>query len=295
MDDASVAQRIHDNGTDVLVDLSGHTRDNRLLVLARKPAPVQLSWLGYLKTTGLAAIDYRFTDEAADPVGLSDAVHAERVVRLPGAMWAYSAHPDAPESAPRASDARISFGSFNHPAKLSEPVLALWASLLERVPSSKLVFAGVPEGPGRERIANVVRLAGVDPVRLKFHARLPRSEFWDLIADTDVALDPFPYNGGATTCDCLWMGVPVVSLAGAHGFARSGASVLASAGFPEWIAANRQEYLDKAAALAQDRAGLAVLRGGMRRRLAASTLFDAAGFARRFEHAIGELWRGECA
>jgi predicted O-linked N-acetylglucosamine transferase (SPINDLY family) len=295
MDDASLAARIHADGVDVLVDLSGHTRDNRLLVFARKPAPVQVAWLGYLRTTGLAALDYRLSDAAADPVGLSDAVHSERVVRLPGALWAFSAHTDAPEPVPRTPDARISFGSFNHPAKLSEPVLSSWAALLLRVPSSKLVLAGVPPGPGRERIAAAMKKAGVDPVRLKFHARVPRREFWQLIADTDVALDPFPYNGGATTCDCLWQGVPVVTLAGDGGFARSGASLLKAAGFPEWIAASPEEYIDQAAGLSQDRAGLAELRSGLRGRLGVSALCDLPGFARRFEDAIIEIWRGECA
>jgi predicted O-linked N-acetylglucosamine transferase (SPINDLY family) len=294
MDDASVAARIRNDGVDVLVDLSGHTRDNRLGVLARKPAPVQISWLGYLRTTGLAAIDHRFSDAAADPLGLSDAVHSERVVRLPGALWAFSPHADAPAPAPRAPDARISFGSFNHPAKLSDPVLALWAALLQRVPSSKLVLAGVPAGPGRERIAAAMKKGGVDPVRLKFHARLPRHEFWQLIADTDVALDPFPYNGGATTCDCLWQGVPVVTLAGDHGFARSGVTVLTSAGFAEWIAGSSEDYISKAAALAQDRAALAGLRHSMRQRLGASELCDLPGFARRFENAITLLWQDAC-
>jgi len=295
MDDASLAGYIRDRGVEVLIDLSGHTRDNRLLALARKPAPLQLGWLGYLRTTGLAAMDWRISDALADPVGLGDAVHGERVLRLPGALWAYSPHADAPPPVPRAAEARISFGSFNHPAKLSAPALALWAALLLRVPQSKLVLAGVPPGPGRERIVAAFEKAGVDPVRLKFHGRLPRREFWGLIGDIDVALDAFPYNGGATTCDCLWQGVPVVSLAGQHGFSRSGATVLASAGFSEWIAGSAEEYLDKAVALAQDRTALALLRHDMRARLGASVLCDLPGFTRRFEDAIAGLWDGACA
>jgi predicted O-linked N-acetylglucosamine transferase (SPINDLY family) len=294
MDDASVAARIRADGVDVLVDLSGHTRDNRLLVLARKPAPLQVSWLGYLRTSGLAAMDYRFSDAAAEPVGLSDAVHSEKLVRIPGALWAFSPRADAPAPVARAPDARISFGSFNHPAKLSEPVLAVWASLLSRLPSSKLILAGVPAGPGRERIAAAMKKGGVDPVRLKFHPRLPRAAFWDLIADTDVALDPFPYNGGATSCDCLWQGVPVVTLAGQGGFARSGATVLASAGFPEWIAESAEAYVSKAAGLAQDRAVLANLRQTMRGRLGGSVLCDVPGFARRFENAIAAIRSDAC-
>lgn len=293
LDDATVARRIHDDGIDVLVDLSGHTRDNRLLVLARKPAPVQLSWLGYLKTTGLATIDYRLSDAMADPVGLSDAVHSERVLRLPGALWAFKAPQDAPEPEPRAPDAPIAFGSFNHPAKLNDSVLGLWATLLLRVPQSKLVVAGLAEGAGRERIVTAMRGAGVDPARLKFQPRLPRNEFRNLIARTDVALDPFPYNGGATTCECLWMGVPVVTLAGHHGFARSGASLLASAGFGDWIATSPEEYLDKAVALVNDRPRLAELRMSMRQRLEISVLCDATGFVHRFEHAVSEIWRAE--
>ena len=293
LDDASVARRIHDNGVDILVDLSGHTRDNRLLVLARKPAPVQLSWLGYLKTTGLAAIDYRLSDATADPVGLSDAVHSERVVRMPGALWCFSPPVNAPEPAPLAPDARITFGSFNHPAKLSDAVLSLWATLLMRVPGSKLIVAGLPEGSGRERIVAAMHKAGVASARLQCHPRLPRSQFLELIARTDVALDPFPYNGGATTCDCLWMGVPVITLAGHHGFARSGATLLASAGFAGWIASSPDDYVNKAVEIAQDQAGLALLRTTMRQRLGVSVLCDVAGFTRRFEDALTEIWHAE--
>lgn len=292
-DDASVARRIHADNVDVLVDLCGHTRDNRLLVFAYKPAPVQLSWLGYLKSSGVAAIGYRFSDATADPVGLSDAVHSERLVRLPGALWAFSPPPDVPEPVPREPDARITFGSFNHPAKLNESVLGLWASLLLRVPEGTLILAGLPEGPGRARIVAAMRAEGVQSARLEFHPRLPAGQFRDLIARTDVALDPFPYNGGATTCDCLWMGVPVITLAGHHGFARSGASLLVSAGFAHWIALSPDDYVNKALALARDRAGLAILRNTMRRRLGGSTLCDTAGFARRFEAAVAGIWRAQ--
>ena len=293
VDDASVARRIHGDGVDVLVDLSGHTRDNRLLVIARKPAPLQVSWLGYLKTTGLAAMDYRFSDTMADPVGLSDAVHSERVLRLPSALWTFSPPRDVPAPGPRKPDAPVTFGSFNHPAKLNDSVLRLWAELLLRVPASKLVVAGLAAGEGRERVVVSMRGAGVDPARLEFQPRLPSGRFRDLIARTDVALDPFPYNGGATTCECLWMGVPVITLAGHHGFARSGASLLACSGFGEWIAASPEEYLSKAVGLALDRAKLAQLRSVMRQRLEVSALCDAAGFARRFEEAVAAIWRAE--
>ncbi len=294
IDDASVAQRIYDSGTDVVVDLSGHTRDNRLLVLARKPAAVQLSWLGYLKTTGLAAVDCRISDVAADPVGLSDAAHAERVVRLPGPMWAFDPPADAPQVVPRAPDARIAFGSFNHPAKLNDGVLSVWAALLRAVPESKLIFAGVAEESGRERIAAALRRNGVEPARLYFHSRLPKRQFLELIGTTDVALDPFPYNGGATTCDCLWMGVPVVTLAGTHGFARSGASLLGGAGFPEWIASNPEEYVNIATGMARDPQARLLLRASLRGRVSASDLCDTVAFARRFEAAILDIWKGKC-
>ena len=294
VDDASVAQRIYEHGTDVLVDLSGHTRDNRLLVLARKPAAVQLSWLGYLKSTGLAAVDFRISDAAADPVGLSDAVHAERVVRLAGLMWAFEPPKDAPDLAVRAPDARITFGSFNHPAKINDAVLSVWAQLLLRVSASKLIIAGIAEDCGRERIAASLRKNGVETARLYFSPRLPKQRFLELVSTTDVALDPFPYNGGATTCDCLWMGVPVVTLAGSHGFARSGASLLTGAGLAEWVASSVADYVDIAARMAQDRQELAALRGAMRQRLLASELCDVAAFARRFEDAVIEIWRGEC-
>ncbi len=295
IDDSTVAQRVQDGAVDVLVDLSGHTRDNRLLVLARKPVALQLSWLGYLKTTGLSAVDFRISDAFADPVGLSDAVHAERVIRLPGTMWTFDPPVDFPEIVLRASGARMTFGSFNHPAKLNESVLSVWAALLRAVPESKLIIAGVIEGSGRERIAAGLRAGGVEPARIYFHPRLPKPQFLELISAVDVALDPFPYNGGATTCDCLWMGVPVVTLAGTHGFGRSGTSLLNGAGFPDLIASSAREYVDIAAGLARNPQGLVELRATMRERIAESALCDTDAFVRRFEESVMVLWRRQCA
>jgi predicted O-linked N-acetylglucosamine transferase (SPINDLY family) len=166
---------------------------------------------------------------------------------------------------------------------------------MRTVPESKLIIAGVIEGSGRERIAAGLRAGGVEPARIYFHPRLPKRQFLELISTTDVALDPFPYNGGATTCDCLWMGVPVVTLSGTHGFARSGTSLLNGAGFPDLIASSAQEYVEIAAGLARNPQGRAELRATMRPRIAESALCDTDAFVRRFEESVMDLWRRQCA
>jgi predicted O-linked N-acetylglucosamine transferase (SPINDLY family) len=169
---------------------------------------------------------------------------------------------------------------------LNDRVLAVWGRLLAEVPGSRLVVLAVPDQAAAERVAGKLTEYGVSPERLEFHGRLPRDRYWQVLSGIDIALDPFPYNGGATTCECLWMGVPVVSLAGRFGFARSGASILGSIGLSELVAASEDEYLGTAARLARDRARLGTLSRELRARLRASPLLDAKRFARAFEQAL---------
>ncbi|MFO1360878.1 MAG: tetratricopeptide repeat protein [Burkholderiales bacterium] len=295
--DDALAQAIFDHRIDILVDLAGLTRGGRTPALARRPAPVQVSYLGYLGTTGSRAFDYRITDALADPPGESDRWHSERLLRMPRTQWCFAPWDGMPAPAERAggADAPIVFGSFNRLTKLHPPLLGLWARLLQRVPGSVLWMLDVPSDEARAALLAPFRAAGVAESRIVTFPRQLRADYWETVRGADVALDPFPYNGGATTCECLWLGVPVVTKAGALGFARSGASILGNAGLPELVAASDAQYLDVAAGLAADRPRLRALQRGLRERLRASPLLDAAGFMRELEAAYRDIWRRACA
>jgi predicted O-linked N-acetylglucosamine transferase (SPINDLY family) len=282
---------------DILVDLAGLTTGNRVTALGRRPAPVQISYLGYLASTGAQAIDYRITDARADPPGAADAWYTERLLRLPRSFWCFAPHADMPEPLERAApgDAPIVFGAFNRLTKVRPELLHLWGQLLARVPDSELWILDVTSDEVHDRVVTAVAAAGVPPARVKTWTRLPAAPFWDRIRRADIALDTFPYNGGATTCECLWLGVPVVTRAGEMGFARSGASILGAVGLPELVASSDDQYLDIAAALAADRPRLRALQRGLRDRLRASPLLDAPGFMRELETAYRDIWRQACA
>ena len=282
---------------DILVDLAGLTTGNRVTALGQRPAPVQISYLGYLASTGAQAIDYRITDARADPPGAADAWYTERLLRLPRSFWCFAPDADMPEPVERAApdDAPIVFGAFNRLTKVRPELLQLWGQLLVRVPDSELWILDVTSDEVHDRVVAAVTATGVLPARVKTWPRLPAAPFWDRIRRADIALDTFPYNGGATTCECLWLGLPVVTRAGEMGFARSGASILGAVGLPELVASSDDQYLDIAAALAADRARLRALQRGMRDRLRASPLLDAAGFMRDLEAAYRDVWRRACA
>jgi predicted O-linked N-acetylglucosamine transferase (SPINDLY family) len=297
LDDAALAERIRRDAIDILVDLTGHAGVLRLGVFARRAAPVQASWLGYLGTTGLTRIDYRLTDARADPPGEADRVHTEALVRLPHCLWCYrpaheAAHAVAP---PMARNGFITFGSFNHAPKLSPAARRLWAEVLLAVPGSRLRVVGMPEGRARARLLADFAAAGVDASRLTVLPRVAFEEYLRQFDAVDLAFDSLPYGGGTTTFDALWMGVPVLALAGERSVSRSAASVLGALGLEDWVAPTRAEYVRRAAAHAADAAGLARLRAGLRARLRASPLMDEAGFARAMEAAYRELWRAWCA
>ncbi|MDD9878595.1 MAG: tetratricopeptide repeat protein [Magnetovibrio sp.] len=298
MDDAALADLIRADGIDVLVDLAGHTRGNRLGAFARRCAPVQLSYLGYPATTGVAAMDGRLTDAAADPPGATEAFHTEDLVRIEPGFLCYAPDPEAPTVAPPPADANgfVTFGSFNNLAKVTPDVIAAWAGILTDVPDSRLVLKA--KALGDPAVQDRVRAAfaghGVDPGRVDCRGWIVDGAPLDAYGQIDIGLDTFPYNGTTTTAEALWMGVPVVALAGDWHAARVGASILGRAGLDDWIAPDPGAYRALAAARAGDLAGLGALRAGLRDKLEASGFTDGGPFAAAVEAAYRDAWRRRC-
>ncbi|MBF0332223.1 MAG: tetratricopeptide repeat protein [Alphaproteobacteria bacterium] len=295
-----LARLVRDDGIDMLLDVSGHTGGNRLTTLALKPAPVQVTWLGYPNTTGMKAIDYRLTDAVADPIGSSDPYYTEKLVRLSRPFLCYRPPPEADlpvAPLPALANGHITFGSFNNTSKMSAQVLEVWGRILAAVPGSRLVLKGrafVDQESG-ERFRKLITSGGAHPdqVVLKPYVHEVGGHFrvYDAV---DIALDPFPYNGTTTTCEALWMGVPVVTLQGEQHAGRVGASLLAGCGLGDTVATTLDDYVGIAVRLAGDPGRLADLRAGMRRRVERSPLRDEAGFGRAFGDALRDLWHIWC-
>lgn len=299
LDDAAAARMIHDDGVDILVDLAGHTKGNRLGVFARRPAPVQATWLGYPDATGLSAIDFRITDAIADPPGDAEAAGSERPVRLEEGFLCYTAPANAPDVAalPAATAGHITFGSFNHLLKVNAGVLDLWSAVLRRVPGSRLLLKGgwLDLPAMRRRLLEGLARRGIAAERLDLMGRIAGTgDHLAAYGGVDIALDTFPYNGVTTTCEALWMGVPVITLPGDRHSGRTGASLLIHAGFGEFVAADADDYVAKAEGLAADLARLSELRAGLRARFAASPVCDGPGFTRRLEAAYRAMWQAYC-
>lgn len=292
MGDGPLAERIRRDGIDVLVDLTGHTADNRLPLFFLRPAPVQVTWLGYLGGTGVPTIDWRLTDVHADPPDRADPPGLEPPWRLPRTLWCYRPYPEAPDvgSSPAAAAGHVTFACLNNPGKLSPATLAAWSAILRAVPDARLMLLTAADAGRVEALRRHFGERGVAPARIEFVARLPLAEYLALYARADIGLDTFPYTGGTTTCDAAWMGVPVVTLAGDRPFARSGASILANLGLADLVAADVDGYVAAAVALAEDRPRLARLRAELRPRMRASPLTDAPRFARDFEAALRAMW-----
>jgi protein O-GlcNAc transferase len=296
LDDATVAELIGRDRIDILVDLAGHTKDNRLLVFARKPAPIQVTWLGYPNTTGMRAMDYRLSDGIADPDDGSGNGCTEAIVRLPQGFLCYrpldSASPVAPT--PAIHLGHVTFGSFNNTSKITRDVVRTWAAILRRVPTARLLLKSkqLGDGPTAERYRQMFVDHGIATERLDLLGRLePAQDHLDAYGRLDIALDPFPYNGTTTTCEALWMGVPVITLRGSSHVARVGASLLTHCGLTDLIAETETDYIERATALAADLAALTALRAGMRTRLAASPLTDHHRFAGAVENVYRHLWQ----
>ena len=299
LDDAALAARIRDDAIDILIDLSGHTLGHRLPVFARKPAPVQISYLGYPATTGLECMDYRITDAATDPPGVAEAFHTEKLLRLPNSQWCYRPKPTAPAVSPlpamRSGD--IMFGSLNNPSKLNAVTLGLWARVLREVPTAKLTVTSVTDAGSRERIASFFAAEGIAPARLRVMGALEEREFWRIREEIDLVLDAYPYNGTTTTCEALWAGLPVITLAGTHGQSRTSASLLTAIGLSQFIATDAEGFVAIArewAAPAQ-RAGLAALRADLRDRMQRHGLCDGPAFTRALEALYRKAWSAWCA
>jgi predicted O-linked N-acetylglucosamine transferase (SPINDLY family) len=289
----ALADLVRADGIDVLVDLAGHTAGNRLPAFARRPAPVQVTYLGYPNTTGLPpdVMRYRLSDAHADPPGETDPLHTEEVVRLPETFLCYAPPADAPDPAaapPCAATGRVTFGSFNQFAKINPAVIELWSRVLAAVPGARLLLKtkSLADPRVRQTVAERFAVHGVGPDRLVLAPPDPSTPaHLARYADVDIALDPFPYHGTTTTCEALWMGVPVVTLAGRTHHARVGVSLLRNAGLGALVAADGDEYVRLAAALAADPPRLAHLRATLRESLRRSPLLDAVGFTRGLDAA----------
>jgi predicted O-linked N-acetylglucosamine transferase (SPINDLY family) len=292
LDDESAAALIQQDEVDVLVDLAQHSARNRLLLFARRPAPVQVSWLGYPATTGIAAIDYRLTTAELDPHELGNGQNSETLLWLPETFWCYGPTGDEPDvhALPALSNGYVTFGSLNSFKKASDVALELWASVLASVPNSRLI-AVAPPGTARERMFSAFQQKGVASERIELCAPMPRAEYFGCFGRIDVALDSTPYAGGTTSLDALWMGVPMVTLKGDTAVSRAGAALLGPLGLSRLIAASQEEYVERARALAQDLSSLGSLRAGLRARLLDSPLLDAPRFAHGFEQTLFEGWQ----
>jgi predicted O-linked N-acetylglucosamine transferase (SPINDLY family) len=297
LSDAQLAEQVRADGIDILVDLALHTAGNRMLVFARKPAPVQVTMLGLPATTGLDTMDYRLTDPYLDPPGQTDADYTERSIRLPHCFWVFQppdevdTHPVGPLAA--LSNGFVTFGCLNQFAKVTGPALELWVKILQAEPRSRLVLQS-PPGSHLDRVRELFAQGGIAGDRLAFVARATRREYHQRLGTLDLALDPFPYNGHTSTLDALWMGVPVVTLAGRTAVGRGGVSLLSNINLTDMIAQSYDQYVEIAITLARDLEGLARLRSGLRARLLASPLADGHGYTAGVEAVYRDMWRSWC-
>jgi protein O-GlcNAc transferase len=293
LSDDAAAKAIHKDGVHVLIDLAGHTQHNRLPVFVRRPAPVQVSWLGYFATTGVAQIDYVLTDHVSAPP--EHAQHfSEKIWHLPDTRLCFTPPQNAPDVAPPpfVRHGHITFGCYQNLAKLSDGVLAAWGKILAELPDARLRLQARPLGYPQEREYLSQRCAkhGIDFARIDIHGESTRENYLASHAEVDMILDTFPFPGGTTTCEALWMGVPTVTVAGDRMLARQGASLLSAAGLNDWIAGDQDDYIARAIARAGDRDGLSRLRKRLRADVHRSPLFDAAKFARNLESALRGMW-----
>lgn len=295
--DARLAEMITADRIDVLVDLAGHTGDNRLGCFAFRPAPVQIAYLGYPETTGLEALDAKVTDAHLDLPGWAEQFHVERLVRLPDCCWCYTP-PDGdladPGPPPATRLGHVTFGSLNRLSKVTPAMIGTWSRVLHAVPLSRMVVLTGNDGKGTDLVQEGFAQHGIDAGRVQCLPRMSRREYLEAFAQVDVALDTYPYAGQTVTCNALWMGVPTVTLAGRTHVSRAGVSVLANVGLPELIAQTSDEYVEKAVALARDEARLAGMRAVLRERMRASPLCDGPRLARALEQVYRMLWREWC-
>jgi predicted O-linked N-acetylglucosamine transferase (SPINDLY family) len=296
LSDEAAAREIHEDGVDILIDLAGHTGSNRLPLFAWKPAPVQASWLGYWATTGVPAIDYFLADAVSVPQAHVEHF-TETVWYLPDTRLCFT--PPARDAQltltalPASVNGYLTFGCFQKNAKINDAVLAVWGRIFEALPQARLRLQNMQMDSPATRAETERRLAkvGILPHRVTIEGGMAREDYFAAHANVDIILDTFPYPGGTTTCEALWMGVPTVTLAGDTLLGRQGASMLSCAGLPDWIANDADDYLEKTLAHAADIDRLATLRRELRQQVLASPLFDAPRFARHLEDALQAMWR----
>jgi protein O-GlcNAc transferase len=293
---AELAQQIVDDKIDILIDLSGHTGQNRLLTFARKPAPLQLSWIGYPGTTGLEAMDYYLTDRFASPPGLLDDQFTEKLLRLP-ACAPFLPSPMAPPVSPMpaVNHGHITFGSFNRANKLSREVIALWSTLLRAVPDAKMLIAGMSSEHVVNKLRDWFASEGIGAERLSFFTRSDIGDYLAMHRLVDVCLDTFPYPGGTTTCHALWMGVPTLTMTGATLASRIGATILEYADLTDFIAVDAEDFLQKGKSISKDIARLITLRGTLRTRMKNSSIGQPALIAAGVDDALRTIWQHWCA
>lgn len=297
MTNKSLAEKIRADEIDILFDLSGHTAGNRLLLFARKPAPIQVTWAGYVGTTGLEAMDFLMADRYHVPIH-SEPHYQETVIRLPDAYVCYEPPAEAPPvaSLPALSNGSVTFGSFNNPSKLNADVVAVWAEILRRVDCSRLLlkYRGFNDVSNRQRVENLFSSQDVDTQRIMLEGSSPRDELLASYSRVDVALDTFPYSGGLTTCESLWMGVPVVTCPGETFAGRHSLSHLSNVGLPQTVCTSHDGYIQCAVELGNDLPELAHVRSGLRDKMANSPLCDAESFTRSFETECRRIWMKLC-
>jgi predicted O-linked N-acetylglucosamine transferase (SPINDLY family) len=299
MEHGAIADRIRKDQVDILVDLAGHTCYINPLVYALKPAPIQVTWLGYPNTIGLETIRYRLTDAISDPAGEADGLHSEKLIRLEHGFLCYQPEALAPDVGPlpcREHD-YITFGSFNNLRKVTPEVIKVWAEILHAVPGSHLLLKArqLTDNQTRMRFMEMFAQEGIAKERIELHRDLPKYEdHLELYNKVDIGLDPFPYNGTTTTCEALWMGVPVMTMLGNRHASRVGASILHRVGLDELVGASAQEYIDLARLLALDQERLQEMRFSMRDRMQQSELMDSKHFTSHLEDVYRQIWQEYC-
>lgn len=296
MSDDQLAERIRADGIDILVDLSGHTGANRLPVFARKPAPVQTTWIGYVGSTGLTAMDYRLTNAEVDPPGLTERYHSETLLRIPDTGIAYRPESDCPpvNSLPALTSDTFTFASLNNLIKINPSVIKVWRRILDALPHAKLMLGNATDSGTRERVLRQFNQAGIDTARLILLPRMSFSDYLALHHRIDVALDPFPYNGGTTTMHALWMGVPVITLTGSHMVSRCAVPLLSRVGLDDFITHSEEAYVHRALQCAHDLPALDRIRQALRARMNDSNQ-DARAVTRHIEAAYRTMWQTWCA
>jgi protein O-GlcNAc transferase len=297
--DEKAAQSIRQDGIDILVDLAGHTANNRIMLFARKPAPVQVSWLGYLTTTGLSSVDYRIADQYTDPPGMTEQFYTEQLVRLPESFLCYLPDRDAPAVGrlPAPAAGHVTFGSFNNLAKVSDEVIAVWSKILKATPNSRLIMKNfsLRDETTRRYIMNIFTENDISAGRIELlSSNQSIMDHLNTYNRVDIGLDTFPYNGVTTTCEAMWMGVPVVTLSGTAYHSRAGASLLSNVGLPELAAGTPDEYVSIAVNLAGDLNRLQSLRQHLRDMMACSPLRDAKTFTTNLEICYSRIWQRWC-